>query len=450
MNTALVELVSPTDDKETCEIKYELQDKVTFIVRSQHFGELFFEDDDLFGALVKFRLVLEKEGYRLLCNASRRDVYPSGMARDMGRGVVAYILEPGKQAREEDLVRVLDPASIDKIGTVAEQRKYYELFMLPTKMRLQARSLLIGVAVGDALGVPVEFINRSTLKRHPVEDMIGYGTHNMPPGTFSDDSSLTFCLAEALSSDYDIRKVANNFVKWLSKGYWTARREVFDVGQTTMAAIRRLQNGVDPVKAGGASISDNGNGSLMRILPAMFYVYDKTMKERYEIIRQISSLTHAHFYAVFACFYCIEFAIALSNYVDKYVAYKNLCDLPGLFKESVNSEVNNSDFLPFERLFLGNIGSLPESDIRSSGYVVDTLEASIWCILTTTSYKEAVLKAVNLGGDTDTTGAVVGGLAGLLYGEFDIPEEWKRLIARRRDIEDLAGRMIDGVIGGTH
>ncbi|GHV05331.1 hypothetical protein FACS189485_12130 [Spirochaetia bacterium] len=110
----------------------------------------------------------------------------------------------------------------------------------------QIKSVLLGVAIGDALGVPVEFTDHIEIKKHPVTGMIGYGTYNLPPGTFSDDASLTFCLAEALTMDFDLNNIASNFIKWRNEDYWTATGCVFDIGITTSRAITKLEAGVEP------------------------------------------------------------------------------------------------------------------------------------------------------------------------------------------------------------
>lgn len=302
-------------------------------------------------------------------------------------------------------------------------------------LHLQIKSALFGVAVGDALGVPVEFKSRETLKRHPVNDMIGFGTHNQPPGTWSDDSSLSFCLAKALTQGYNLDIIAQNFIKWRYENYWTARGEVFDIGIATQQAIARLKEGVQPDLAGSTAENSNGNGSLMRILPLLFYIYNKPIEQRFEYTRQVSAITHGHIRSVIACFYYLEFARQLLFETDKLEIYKNLqTDVPA-FLTSLNIE--SDEIGKFNRLLKSNIYQLPENQISSSGYILHTLEASIWCLLTTNGFKEAVLKAVNLGDDSDTTGAVTGGLAGLLYGLNQIPPNWLKQIARLRDIDNL-------------
>jgi ADP-ribosylglycohydrolase len=303
------------------------------------------------------------------------------------------------------------------------------------------KSALFGVAVGDALGVPVEFISRHSIGKNPVTDMIGYGTHNLPAGTWSDDSSLTFCLAEALTQDFELNVIGEKFVKWVHENYWTPHGQVFDIGIATRQAISRLAKGEKPELAGGFDETDNGNGSLMRILPLLFYLLDKPINERYDITRNVSAITHRHIRSAIACFYYLEFARQILAGKDIFEIYRNL--QAEISNHLTSLEVNPTEIAKFNRLLKGDIAKLDEDDIQSSGYVLHTLEAGIWCLLTTDSYKEAVLKAVNLGGDADTTGAVTGGLAGLLYGFDKIPTNWVKQIARKDDIENLAERLAD-------
>jgi len=307
----------------------------------------------------------------------------------------------------------------------------------------EIKSVLFGVAVGDALGVPVEFKSRQIISKKPVTDMIGYGTYNLHAGTWSDDSSLTFCLAEALTQEFDINTIGQNFVKWSHEGYWTPYGVVFDIGIATSNAIWKIYNGTSPELAGGIDERDNGNGSLMRILPLLFYLLDKPVEYRFNITKQVSSITHRHIRSVISCFYYLEFARQILERKDKFEIYKNLQSKITNFLTSLS--INKNEVVLFDRLLKEDINKLPEEKIYSSGYVLHTLEASIWCLLTTDSFEEAVLQAVNLGEDTDTTGAVTGGLAGLLYGFDSIPEKWLQKIARYDDINDLAERIANKI-----
>lgn len=307
------------------------------------------------------------------------------------------------------------------------------------------KSVLFGVAVGDALGVPVEFKDRQTINENPITEMTGFGTYNLPAGTWSDDSSLTFCLAEALTTDFDLNIIGQNFVNWSHNNYWAPRGDVFDIGIATQQAIDRIAQVERPDLAGGFDASSNGNGSLMRISPLLFYLLDKPIDERYEVTKQVSSITHGHIRSIISCFYYLEFARQLFQNRDKFDIYRNL--QIDIINHLGSLSINPTEIALFDRLLEHNIHELTQEDIFSSGYVLHTLEASIWCLLTTDNYKDAVLKAVNLGEDTDTTGAVTGGLAGLLYGFETIPTDWIKKIARKEDIEDLAERLGAKMVG---
>jgi ADP-ribosyl-[dinitrogen reductase] hydrolase len=301
------------------------------------------------------------------------------------------------------------------------------------------KGALFGLAVGDALGVPVEFKDRAYLQRFPIKGMTGYGSWNQPPGTWSDDSSLSFCLAEALSNGYDVNNIAQNFINWMQHGFWGAHHKVFDIGEATRFAIGRLTKGTSPLLSGGTLDDDNGNGSLMRIIPLLFYIKDLPVNERYEKVKEVSAITHAHFRSVFSCFIYLEFALQILNGNTVNVAYFNMQQIVKEFAD--RNEFNPKELKLFARILDKNIKEIPEEAIYSSGYVLYTLEASLWCLLNTDNYADAVLKAVNLGGDTDTTGCVTGAVAGLLYGYDEIFQVWVNEIARKEDIDDLSNRL---------
>ena len=303
--------------------------------------------------------------------------------------------------------------------------------------------ILLGVAIGDALGVPVEFKNRNYLKVNPIIDMIGFGTHNQLAGTWSDDSSLTFCLTEALIEGYTIEKSANNLLKWYTENYWTADGEVFDIGNTTLKVIIKLKNGVSASESGLTTEQSNGNGSLMRMSPLIIYLQNQPIEKRFKLIKEESSITHAHMVSVIACFYFVEFGIGLLNGKEKFEVYKELQKtIPDFFR---TQSISEKEIKYFERLLVNNINEDEEEIIFSTGYVIHTLTASIWCILTTNSFEEAVLKAVNLGEDTDTTASVVGALAAIIYGQSHMPEKWINTIKRKDDIIDLGNRLFNSM-----
>lgn len=224
------------------------------------------------------------------------------------------------------------------------------------KTSIKNTSYEIGVArraEGDALGVPVEFNSRQTIALNPVTDMIGYGTYNLPAGTWSDDSSLTFCLAEALIQHFDLNVIGQNFVKWMRENDWTPHGNVFDIRIATQNAIARLAHGKKPELAGGFNETDNGNGSLMRILPLLFYIYDKPIKERYELTKHVSSITHGHIRSVISCFYYLELARQIISGKDKFEIHKDLQN--ELTSCLISLSINPSEIRLFQRLPKGNI-----------------------------------------------------------------------------------------------
>lgn len=301
---------------------------------------------------------------------------------------------------------------------------------------------IFGVCVGDALGVPVEFKTRETLKAFPVENMREFGSWNQPKGTWSDDSSLTLCIAEELTKGYDLEKIGQSFVKWVKYGHWTAHGRLFDIGGTTRHSIARLIKGESAKFSGNIFEEDNGNGSLMRTLPLAFYLKDEENIEKlYQTVKEVSAITHGHFRSVFACFVYVIFAIEIIKGKDKKQAYHHIQELALQFVEIQG--FNPKEIRLFDRILKNNISEYLEDSISSSGYVLHSLEASLWCFLNSENYAEAVLKAVNLGEDTDTTGAITGGIAGLYYGFESIPKEWIDVLARKEDIEKLCEKFMN-------
>lgn len=299
---------------------------------------------------------------------------------------------------------------------------------------------IFGVCVGDALGVPVEFTSRETLKRFPVENMREFGSWNQPKGTWSDDSSLTLCTAEELIKGYDLEKIGQSFVKWVKYGHWTAHGRLFDIGGTTKHSIARLIKGESAKISGNIFEEDNGNGSLMRTLSLVFYLKDEENIEKlYQTVKEVSSITHGHFRSVFACFIYVIFAIELLKGKDKKEAYQHTQKAVLQFAEIQG--FNPTEIQLFDRVLKNDISKYHEDFISSGGYVLHSLEASLWCFLNSENYAEAVLKAVNLGEDTDTTGAITGGIAGIYYGFENIPKEWIDALARREDIEKLCEKL---------
>lgn len=280
----------------------------------------------------------------------------------------------------------------EKKNEMTEKNNKKEVVVMDKReLSKKLNDAIFGLAIGDALGVPYEFKDRGTFE---CTGMVGYGSHMQPEGTWSDDTSMAIATAKSIKDNggkIDIYDMRDNFVKWADEEDFNANGVCFDIGGATWRALSTGES--------QTGIGDNGNGSLMRILPLAFA--DCTDEE----VMQVSSITHGHEISMHACVIYVRIARRL-------LAGEDIHDIiPTLMYDA-----------PFDRLRV--IDKLPEDEIDSSGYVVHTLEASLWCLAKYDNFRDTVLAAVNLGKDTDTTGAVAGGLAGIVYGlEDDFAKE---------------------------
>ncbi len=314
------------------------------------------------------------------------------------------------------------------------------------------RSGVFGVVTGDALGCPVQFRTREEVQALPVRGMRGHGTFDLPAGTWTDDSSLTLALLSAIADtgDIDLKYVMDNFVDWLDNGGFTPFGESFDIDWGTMRSIRDYKRRHDPRRCGRDEVTSNGNGSLMRILPACLYAHSKGLsdKDAMRLVSQVGSLTHAHIRANIACglYYFMMQAILTGEGSLREKLRQGLTKGFRWYDENLYD--CGGDLPVYARLRdLDAFAALPEKDIRSTGYVVDTLEAAVWCLVTTDTFEDALLKAVNLGYDTDTVGAVAGGLAGLSYGYDAIPPAWLDELQRKDWIDGICRRAAQALEG---
>lgn len=321
---------------------------------------------------------------------------------------------------------------------------------------------MIGVAVGDALGLPAQFEPRSERKKHPVVEMGKYRNEagqvcswgDSLTGLWSDDTSLTLCLAESLLGGFNLKDQAEKFVAWLDEGYLSARDHAFDVGLQTAESLAKVRTILQSGRyeeleylASDAEVQSNGNGSLMRILPLLVYINGKDVKEQFDLIRKASALTHPHIRSALCCFLYLKMAEYIINDSDIYTAFQSARKDTLSLMEHLNCA--DAEYKALNRLLNNDLAKLPEEEIDSGGYVVSSLGASIWCLLTTDSYRDAVLKAVNLGEDTDTTGAITGGLAALLYGLDSIPPDWIAQLKKPELFEDLISRYENSIASGA-
>lgn len=306
---------------------------------------------------------------------------------------------------------------------------------------------ILGLVIGDALGVPNEFCIREKLQENPVTEMVGYGSHNQPKGTWSDDSSMTIATIDSINEVgcINVNNIADKFLDWMNDGKYTNSGRVFDIGRRTLQSLCTYNRLKDDSKitnkkysatvCGGKAKFDNGNGSLMRILPVSYYAYSKNLnkEELLELVRQVSSITHAHEISIIGCYmYCLM--------AIKLLEGESLGDSIAIIRREDFSMFSKEDLEPYKRLMTENFKTVAMDEIRGSGYVVDTLESAVWCLENSCDFENALVKAVNIGEDTDTVGAVTGGLAGIYYGVDEIKESWKKDLKKIDYIYELCNK----------
>lgn len=294
----------------------------------------------------------------------------------------------------------------------------------------RAMGAMLGLAVGDALGTTLEFVERD--RRPRLTDMVGGGMFSLEPGQWTDDTAMALALADSLLTcdGLDERDLMTRFVSWMEGGAYSSNGRCFDIGITTRSALKRFQETGDPI-AGSTDPQSAGNGSLMRLAPvAIRYWNDRDVMD--DVARGQSQVTHGASHAIDAC---IAFSNILANAISGQPRDQALSIPTGIWVGAIDDIVS------------GSWRGKPRSQIHSSGYVAHSLEAALWCVGRTGSFAEAVLLAANLGDDADTVAAITGQLAGALHGYSAIPREWLDMLAWRDEIEQLGRRLFRASIG---
>lgn len=284
-----------------------------------------------------------------------------------------------------------------------------------------------GFIFGDAFGVPVEFKKRDTFEVH---DLQGFGTWNVPAGTWSDDSAMMFVTMDHLVCHTSHDELKKAFCDWAYRGFWTYNKEPsFDVGATIAEIIQRWEK-ISLAEQAKSDEFSNGNGALMRILPVSFATFGQAEEEIVQTITNYATMTHGHIRSTLSC---IHYTFVVHNLLNESSLYDSLQDANQRFQKYL------AKYPQEESSFIGvlTIDSLQREDIESTGYVLHTLEAVYWSLLNATSYYDTIHKAVHLGQDTDTIGAIAGALAGMYYPYLDVPTTWFSMIPRREEIQVL-------------
>lgn len=294
---------------------------------------------------------------------------------------------------------------------------------------------IIGHAIGDAMGMSTEFLPREYLKNHPVTQMESSWKFRQPAGSWTDDTSMELATIDSYIKNgyFNYYDIMYSFEEWLKKDYYTPNKKCFDVGNTCFSAISSFSYGIDPIKCGLNGEYSNGNGSLMRMLPVALYCYYKKIDDKsiIKLSSEMSSLTHAHEISKLGCYIYIRYIMYLLDNYDKYEAYN-------LIKKLDYCSYNECSLSKYDRIINKNINEYDIDDIESTGYVVDTLECALWIFLNNNSFKDCIITSTNIGNDTDTIGAIVGSMAGIIYGIKSIPKEWLDKLKRKEYLVQMS------------
>lgn len=302
-----------------------------------------------------------------------------------------------------------------------------------TELRDRYRGALLGLAVGDALGTALEFRAPGTFE--PIDGMVGGGPFGLRPGEWTDDTSMALCLAESLlERGFDPSDQLSRYVRWWREGHHSSTGTCFDIGLTVGGALEdfvatgRTHRPPDP---GGA-----GNGSLMRFAPVALAFAGEPARA-VELAGESSWTTHGAPAAADACRYAAGLIVGALHGASKDELLGNV------YHPAAGAWAAQPLVPEIEAVAAGSFRRREPPEIRGTGYVVESLEAALWALDRSSSFREGCLLAVNLGDDADTTGAVFGQLAGALYGASGIPSPWLDRLAKRELIERFADRLYE-------
>ena len=328
----------------------------------------------------------------------------------------------------------------NRVGHLLEKRKpflchsfraltiVYVIYGSFMDMTERLSGCLIGLAVGDALGTSLEFELRDCFD--PIDDLIGGGPFELEAGEWTDDTSMALCLANSLihSRGFDPRDQMDRYVRWDREGYCSSIGSCFDIGMTVKAALDAFEKTQEPF-SGPTDPLSAGNGSIMRLAPVPMF-YNSNYQQAVYYSGESSRTTHGAAESVAACHLLGSLLWHALNGADK----------SALLTSSVESLLTISISLPkkIKAIAEGCYRTKHRDDISGNGYVVDSLEAALWCFYQTETYRDAVLLAANLGDDADTTAAICGQLAGAHYGLEAIPSEWRQRLCQYEVIAQTA------------
>jgi len=295
------------------------------------------------------------------------------------------------------------------------------------------RGAMLGLAVGDALGTTLEFCPPGSFA--PIDDIVGGGPFRLPAGAWTDDTSMALCLAESLVAcgGFDAADQMRRYVRWYREGEWSSTGHCFDIGNTTCAALEQFEETGDPW-CGSDDPFTAGNGSIMRLAPVVL-AFAPSPGEAIAMAARSSRTTHGARDAVDGCRYLAALLLGALGGASK----EEL--LGGIFEPVTDLWAREPLAPAIMEVAAGSFRHRNPPDIRGTGHVVRSLEAALWAFHHGASFRDGALRAVNLGDDADTTGAVYGQLAGAFYGETGIPEAWRRRVVAGDAIARMAEQL---------
>ena len=366
-------------------------------------------------------------------------------ARIIAKNEDRYVVVNSSDAKKTNIytpAKIINSQGIHKtnwlpLGTLVRNSEDWE----PTDMlfsdifknnNTEALDGLLGFAVGDALGVPVEFMDRKSVRKVNLREMIGNETginfesrwgNSIPSGAWSDDTSMLIAGMDSLSDNetvVDYEDIMDRYIQWWTKGKYTSLDIPFGLGGCVAKSFENYLKGKPALESGANGIRDNGNGSLMRIFPFSYYciVNDLSEEETCDYISKASMITHAHPISMLGCFIYTEFLRKIMETKNPLLSYRYITSIDYL------NYFDRETVLAYRQLLHPSFPNISDEKIKESGYIVDTLESVIYSVLHGNNYEKTILTAINMGYDTDTVAGITGSIAGMLYGKNDIPKKW--------------------------
>lgn len=316
------------------------------------------------------------------------------------------------------------------------------------------KTSLLSFVLGDALGLAIQFFTKKTLKEKlqsmSIIEIIENSNSNIPLGTWSDDTSLTLCTIESIieKNCVDVENISEKFCDWFKNGHLTPFGKAFDIGQTTYKIISDAIKNNKKILTGSSNLYDNGNGSLTRILPVALFCHEKhfSKSELHQTIKNVSSLTHAHPISIIGCYLYTLVVFMILDGLDKKAILGSLKEIKKHFPLKYIPYLSE-----YEDIFNGDFLNENTALIKSDGYVKDTLKVALWGFFNSHFIEDGIYKTISLGGDTDTNGAVCGGLCGLYYGSrglgipcpmLENPTDFTKVIIKKEMITSLFERFV--------